>query len=1382
MKKLIFLGLIITFLGSLIIPSEVGAQAAWCSYAAPSGDTVYGVSGTRRAYAHGVTGSLGHLYFPTWSESGGQDDIVWYPGVNQGGGTWYADINLASHPETGNIFVHVYVYDASNVPTFCGYSNFYRATYSSGPGVVHTISDSCIESAEAELTSALPGTMIIGQTYNFTVRIRNTGTTWWYHGGWGWDSTAFYKFIQKSGGQSLSLYSDDLGSYANPPTAPSGYGGGSWGYRTITLTAPSTPGNYSLTMQMHHGPFPDYTYQLWDGTQCGNIGGGNSGYEWFGNELTQNFTVTYPPCVGESSQSCTSAANSCGTTANGTQTRTCNAGSWSGWSSCSASTPSNPAGYGNSCTSPANVCGQTQANGTLQCNGSCSSTAPAVTIPGGNTYGAACTSPANACGQTQANGTWQCNGTCSSTAPANPTGYGNACTGATSSPNACGMTNPGSAGTQQCNGTCSGAAGVTPSNALCPLSTVDATATPTSVQSPTSFRITMTSTNASSCTWSRSGSYSGNWTNAPLGATSYDSGNLSWGQGNATYTFTCVNAAGTAASDTASITVDYPACSGASSQSCTSAANACGSTSTGTQTRTCSQGSWSGWSSCSATTPANNTCTPSVDSVTISSSNIVADNSTAYTVSVTGSNPGGASNLYYLLGLINYQGGNGGNYKGYLMWNTGASSLWSAKPGSTASCGGGVGIVYGLGYGTEYINLNSCTVSDSGNSRTVNFNVRFDPAFTSPGSANDISGAVQNTGNLGDGWDNFDINFGLVHNVSTSAGTGCSISPSSRSVNNGSATTFTVTPSTGYGTPSVSGCSGSLSGTTYTTGAITGACTVSATCALNSYTITASAGSGGTVSPAGATSKTYGSSQAYTISPSAGYYISDVLVNGSSVGAVSAYTFNNITSSQTISATFASAYPSHVSTTISSTNVNPNGSTQYNVVVTGTNPTGIGGGASITHEYALINYQGGNIGNYRGYLTWYYDTNYTGWDSQKNKMTCLNSSNLPEGVAAIQYGYGHEYINLVSCRTSVSGITRTTTFTIIANTNFTTPTTGNDISGYVHNTQGLYQGWVNNDTNFNMSLDGGWSAWSPASCPTACGLPASSQTRTCTNPTPAYGGATCSGASSQACAATATCNTAPNVPTISGSTSGYPDTSYTYTFSATDAQSDTVRYGVDWNMDGTADEWLPAGVSYVSSGTSRNTTYSWTTTGAKTFRALTQDAPGLNSAWTNYSVTISAAPVNGFCGTANRTYPVGSSSYGSDTYCSAGSQSASPAFPAPGASATWVCNGLNGGAPSGTCTASNPQAQHNIVIDATPKGSVDIEGGITCQPGTTDCPVIYEEGTVIYLRAYPISSFWKFSGWSGLCTDSSYLCVLEVEQPGTIIPNFIPRLFDYLEF
>ncbi len=43
----------------------------------------------------------------------------------------------------------------------------------------------------------------------------------------------------------------------------------------------------------------------------------------------------------------------------------------------------------------------------------------------------------------------------------------------------------------------------------------------------------------------------------------------------------------------------------------------------------------------------------------------------------------------------------------------------------------------------------------------------------------------------------------------------------------------------------------------------------------------------------------------YTITPSSGYAVSDVQVDGSSVGAVSTYTFSNVTVNHTISATFA---------------------------------------------------------------------------------------------------------------------------------------------------------------------------------------------------------------------------------------------------------------------------------------------------------------------------------------------------------------------------------------------------------------------------------------------------------------------------------------------
>jgi hypothetical protein len=70
-------------------------------------------------------------------------------------------------------------------------------------------------------------------------------------------------------------------------------------------------------------------------------------------------------------------------------------------------------------------------------------------------------------------------------------------------------------------------------------------------------------------------------------------------------------------------------------------------------------------------------------------------------------------------------------------------------------------------------------------------------------------------------------------------------------VAHGATTTFTVTPATNY-TASVTGCGGSLSGTTYTTGAVTAACAVTASFTLNSYTVTATAGANGTISPASA--------------------------------------------------------------------------------------------------------------------------------------------------------------------------------------------------------------------------------------------------------------------------------------------------------------------------------------------------------------------------------------------------------------------------------------------------------------------------------------------------------------------------------------------------
>ena len=73
------------------------------------------------------------------------------------------------------------------------------------------------------------------------------------------------------------------------------------------------------------------------------------------------------------------------------------------------------------------------------------------------------------------------------------------------------------------------------------------------------------------------------------------------------------------------------------------------------------------------------------------------------------------------------------------------------------------------------------------------------------------------------------------------------------------------------------------------------------------HTIRASAGTNGTISPAGWTSVGEGGEQTFTITPDAGYAVAKVLVDGRSVGAVTSYTFRNVTQDHTIEAVFMKA-------------------------------------------------------------------------------------------------------------------------------------------------------------------------------------------------------------------------------------------------------------------------------------------------------------------------------------------------------------------------------------------------------------------------------------------------------------------------------------------
>lgn len=74
---------------------------------------------------------------------------------------------------------------------------------------------------------------------------------------------------------------------------------------------------------------------------------------------------------------------------------------------------------------------------------------------------------------------------------------------------------------------------------------------------------------------------------------------------------------------------------------------------------------------------------------------------------------------------------------------------------------------------------------------------------------------------------------------------------------------------------------------------------------ISRWTITASAGTGGTVSPNGASGVAQGGTLTITVTPNAHFQISDVLVDGVSTGAVPSVTFGSVTANHTVAASFA---------------------------------------------------------------------------------------------------------------------------------------------------------------------------------------------------------------------------------------------------------------------------------------------------------------------------------------------------------------------------------------------------------------------------------------------------------------------------------------------
>lgn len=244
------------------------------------------------------------------------------------------------------------------------------------------------------------------------------------------------------------------------------------------------------------------------------------------------------------------------------------------------------------------------------------------------------------------------------------------------------------------------------------------------------------------------------------------------------------------------------------------------------------------------------------------------------------------------------------------------------------------------------------------------------------------------------------------------------------------------------------------------------------------FVITSSAGSNGSISPSGATTVTSGANQAYTITPSACYLVNQVTVDGSSVGAVSTYTFTSVSATHTISVSFSQQLEWSTSLHGASAGISGTCNNTY-TNSTGTTNCGLGtvGQSSGDHLFEVyLTYTGvltlvgvgnssSNTGNYAGSdaNAWVYDTYGTGYMYHNGSGTPISGCSGNTGMyVEVEYNAGSLYIYLAGTSCTGGAIATGITGTVypimgylndaaIINydaTNFHNPVSGKNTSAY----------------------------------------------------------------------------------------------------------------------------------------------------------------------------------------------------------------------------------------------------------------------------------------------------------------------------------------------
>jgi len=237
---------------------------------------------------------------------------------------------------------------------------------------------------------------------------------------------------------------------------------------------------------------------------------------------------------------------------------------------------------------------------------------------------------------------------------------------------------------------------------------------------------------------------------------------------------------------------------------------------------------------------------------------------------------------------------NTSNWKGGTIGGTSFTITASAGSGGSISPSGNVNVSQGANQ-TFSITANSGFSISSVTVDGANQGAISSYTFSNVQANHTISAAFsQNTTNF---------------TITASAGSGGSISPSGAvSVAQGASKTFSITANSGFSISSVT-VDGANQGaiSSYTFSNVQANHTISAAFSQNTtnFTITASAGSGGSISPSGAVSVAQGASKTFTITANSGFSISSVTVDGANQGAISSYTFSNVQANHTIAAAFS---------------------------------------------------------------------------------------------------------------------------------------------------------------------------------------------------------------------------------------------------------------------------------------------------------------------------------------------------------------------------------------------------------------------------------------------------------------------------------------------